>query len=141
MMQGKRGAAVLEVILALLCLGLVLRPVDRQASEGFAAARESSSGWQVDMSGLMSYLQGLPAKIESKWQGLDRKFGYTRGTPVNVGALMERTAKHSLPLVTAGFVDSNGVVTVNTDQSMDNFERGMQGVALAFFDAAREGMR
>jgi hypothetical protein len=126
-----------ELLMVILVISLIFRPVVVEQENAWGE-RSTTLEWEMPMAQLLAQVSSFEAIIDRSWEGMDRKFGYTKGSKVQVGALMRNVAQNGVTVMTAGFVDTNGRWSQN---NIDNYQRAVEGTAVAFYNATMEGIR
>ena len=135
------GFMIMELIMALLVLSFVIRPVLVE-KEDDSGGRTTKLEWELPMAQLLAQVGDFQHLIDRSWAGLDREFGYNGPSMgERAGRLMTASLKNGVGLITAGFVDTNGRFTGDFSNNAARFEESAKGMSVAFYDAAREGMR
>jgi hypothetical protein len=89
---------------------------------------------------LDDWVDSCQSKIEKSWAKPDAKFGYTKGMPTDVGALMHKAGQNGLVMMTAGIFGPDGTPSLDGDVMGTRFENAAKGFLQAFADAAYDGM-
>lgn len=129
----------MEILTALIVLSFIVRPTFVQQENEFGE-RTTTLAFEMPMAQMLSQLGDFKGLIDRSWAHMDRQFGY-RGNSVDVVRLMGESLRHGVVLMTAGFVDTDGRWSGNGRNNADRFENSAKGICVAFYDAAREGMR
>ncbi len=136
----RRGAITIELLISLLVLSFIIRPTFVQ-TEDMWGERTTQVEWELPMAELVAHVGNLQSFIDQSWAGLDRQFGY-KGPSMGAaaGKLMVASLKNGVPLMTAGFVDSDGRFTGDFSNNLETFQTAAEGMTTAYYVAAMEGM-
>jgi len=130
---------IVELIMTLLLLSFIIKPVLVE-SEDASGRKTTKVQWELPMSQLLAQVGDFQHLIDRSWAGLDSHFGYAGPSMGDrAGRLMQGTLQNGVVLMTAGYVDADGRFTA--DGNAGRFEDAAKGMSVAFYDAAREGMR
>jgi len=130
---------IVEMVMTLLLLSFVFKPALVE-NEDISGGRTTRAEWELPMAQLAAQIGDLQHLIDRSWSGLDAHFGYTGpGMGERAGRLMQSSLQNGVVLMTAGYVDANGRFVA--DGNASRFEDAAKGMSVAFYDAAREGMR
>lgn len=133
------GYMLMEIIMALVVLSFIIRPVFVEHQNEFGE-RTTTVQFELPMAKMLDQVGNLKGLIDKSWANMDRQFGY-HGNSVDIGRLMTQTLKHGVVLMTAGFVDQDGRWATDINNHPKRFENSAKGACVAFYDAARQGMR